>query len=77
VWDGLVIPPYASSIRRKSFAGQDITLERFAEMARFNMGSTVIVLLPAGGATLDKLQPQEAVRTGQRIGLTRSFSPEN
>jgi phosphatidylserine decarboxylase len=77
VWDGLVIPPYASSIRRKSFAGQDITLERFAEMARFNMGSTVIVLLPAGGATLDKLQPQEAVRIGQRIGLTRSFSPEN
>jgi phosphatidylserine decarboxylase len=69
VWDGLVIPPYAASIRRKSFAGQDITLERFAEMARFNMGSTVIVLLPPGSATVDPLLPQQHLRVGQRIGL--------
>ena len=69
VWDGLVIPPYASSIRRKSFAGQHITLERCAELGRFNMGSTVIVLLPAGRAALDDgLQPQQAVRVGQRLG---------
>lgn len=70
VWDGLVIPPYAASIRRKSFAGQDITLERFAEMARFNMGSTVIVLLPPGSATVDPLTPQQHLQVGQRIGLT-------
>jgi phosphatidylserine decarboxylase len=69
VWDGLVIPPYASSIRRKSFEGQNITLERFAEMARFNMGSTVILLMPAGMATLDALQPQQPVLVGQRIGV--------
>lgn len=68
VWDGLVIPPYASAIRRKSFDGQRITLERFAEMARFNMGSTVIVLLSEGSATLDALQPQQAVQVGQRLG---------
>ncbi|MEW9623115.1 archaetidylserine decarboxylase [Rhodanobacter geophilus] len=68
VWDGLVIPPYAPSIRRKSFAGQHITLQRFAEMARFNMGSTVILLLPAGMAELDALQPQQPVRVGQRLG---------
>jgi len=80
VWDGLVIPPYASSIRRKSFAGQDITLERFAEMARFNMGSTVIVLLPPGSATVDPLPPQQHVRVGQRIGQIRvagGHFPEN
>lgn len=69
VWDGLVIPPYAPAIRRKSFAGQGITLERFAEMARFNMGSTVILLLPAGTPELDALQPQQAVQVGQRIGI--------
>jgi phosphatidylserine decarboxylase len=69
VWDGLVIPPYAPSIQRKSFASQHITLERFAEMARFNMGSTVIVLLPEGAARLDALQPQQAVLVGQRLGL--------
>jgi phosphatidylserine decarboxylase len=68
VWDGLVIPPYAPSIRRKSFAGRGITLERFAEMARFNMGSTVILLLPEGAAELDELLPQQAVRVGQRLG---------
>ncbi len=72
VWDGLVIPPYAASIRRKSFAGLGITLERFAEMARFNMGSTVIVLLPAGSTTLDALQPQQAVQVGQRIGVAQT-----
>jgi phosphatidylserine decarboxylase len=68
VWDGLVIPPYASHIGRKSFAGQDITLARFAEMARFNMGSTVIVLLPPGMIELDELQPQQTVKLGQRLG---------
>ena len=68
VWDGLVIPPYASSIRRKSFVGQGITLGRFAEMARFNMGSTVILLLPPGMIELDALQPQQTVKLGQRLG---------
>jgi phosphatidylserine decarboxylase len=70
VWDGLVIPPYASAIRSKSFAGQAITLDRFAEMGRFNMGSTVIVLLPHGRAQLDALSTQQAVKVGQRLGRT-------
>lgn len=68
VWDGLVIPPYASAIRHKSFVDQHVTLERFAEMARFNMGSTVILLLPAGAGALRQLLPQQAVQVGQRIG---------
>lgn len=68
VWDGLVIPPYASAIRRKSFEGQQITLDRFAEMARFNMGSTVILLLPGHTAKLDALEPQQHVVVGQKIG---------
>ncbi len=71
VWDGLVIPPYAPSIRRKSFEGQNIALERFAEMARFNMGSTVILLLPEGVAELDTLQPQQPMQVGQRLGSLR------
>jgi phosphatidylserine decarboxylase len=37
-------------------------------MARFNMGSTVILLLPEGTAELDALQPQQAVQVGQRLG---------
>lgn len=68
VWDGLVIPPYAHAIRRKTFGGGEVALGRFAEMARFNMGSTVIVLLPGGAATLDPLQPEQPVRVGERLG---------
>ncbi|HEY9131449.1 MAG TPA: archaetidylserine decarboxylase [Dyella sp.] len=68
VWDGLVIPPYAPGIRRKSFADQHVVLERFAEMARFNMGSTVIVLFPKDVAKLDAWQPQQQLRVGQRLG---------
>jgi phosphatidylserine decarboxylase len=37
-------------------------------MARFNMGSTVIVLLPEGVARLDSLAPQQAVQVGQKLG---------
>jgi phosphatidylserine decarboxylase len=68
VWGGEEIPPYASRTRRRDWRGQDIQLARFAEMARFNYGSTVIVLLPPGAATLDTaLAAEQAVRLGQRL----------
>ena len=71
VWDGLVIPPYAASIHRKTFPERAVVLDRFSEMARFNMGSTVIVLFPDDATELDDLQPQQAVHVGQRIGRVR------
>ncbi|URL59764.1 phosphatidylserine decarboxylase [Luteibacter flocculans] len=74
VWDGLAIPPYASSIRRQDCRGRGIRLERFAEMARFNMGSTVILLLPEG-YTLDPLQPLQQVVVGQRLGAWTGTTP--
>ena len=69
VWSGIEIPRYASKIVRKDWRGKNITVERFAEMARFNYGSTVIVLLPKGRVELDgALQAEQAVRLGQRLG---------
>jgi phosphatidylserine decarboxylase len=69
VWSGVEIPRYASRIVRKDWRGKNITVERFSEMARFNYGSTVIVLLPKDGIALDpSLQPEQAVRLGQRLG---------
>lgn len=68
VWDGLVIPPYAASIRHKTFAENTVALDKFAEMGRFNMGSTVIVLFSDGSAELDGLSSQQSVRVGQQIG---------
>ena len=70
VWGGVEIPAYGDAITRKDYRGRGITLERFAEMARFNYGSTVIVLLPKGAATLDPaLHAESPVRLGQRLAL--------
>ncbi len=70
VWSGVEIPRYGDAITRKDWRGKGITLERFAEMARFNYGSTVIVLLPPGVAELaPELQAEVAVKLGQRLAV--------
>ncbi|UKE46052.1 archaetidylserine decarboxylase [Xanthomonas cerealis] len=68
VWSGVEIPRYGDRITRKDWRGKGIVLERFAEMARFNYGSTVIVLLPPGVAQLDPtLAAETPVRLGQAL----------
>ncbi|NYF18773.1 phosphatidylserine decarboxylase [Xanthomonas sp. JAI131] len=70
VWSGVEIPRYGDRITRKDWRGKGIVLERFAEMARFNYGSTVIVLLPPGMAQLDPtLAAETPVRLGQALAL--------
>lgn len=67
VWSGKVVPAYARAIVRRDWRGRGIRLARFAEMARFEMGSTVIVLVPSG-----QFDPgyagENAVTVGQRLG---------
>ena len=68
VWSGVEIPAYGDRITRKDYRGKRIVLQRFAEMARFNYGSTVIVLLPKGVAKLDPaLGAESPVRLGERL----------
>ncbi|CTP85860.1 phosphatidylserine decarboxylase [Xanthomonas translucens pv. arrhenatheri] len=68
VWSGVEIPRYGDRITRKDWRGKGIVLERFAEMARFNYGSTVIVLLPPGVAQFDPtLAAETPVRLGQAL----------
>ena len=68
VWSGEEIPAYGHSPRQKDYRGRGIVLERFAEMARFNYGSTVIVLLPPGVANLmPALSGETPVRLGQAL----------
>ncbi|MFC4727069.1 archaetidylserine decarboxylase [Coralloluteibacterium thermophilus] len=69
VWSGEEIPAYAHRIERRDWRGQNISLARFAEMARFNYGSTVILLVPPGVALDPAWQPEQAVRLGQRLGV--------
>lgn len=73
VWGGEEIPPFGNAIRHRDWRGRGIRLERFAEMARFNYGSTVVVLLPEGVVELEKLEPQQAVRVGQRLGTVAAM----
>jgi phosphatidylserine decarboxylase len=66
VWSGIEIPPYGGPVTTRDYRGEEVSLERFAEMARFNYGSTVIVLLPKGVATLaTELAPETSVRLGE------------
>ncbi|MEO6226312.1 MAG: archaetidylserine decarboxylase [Thermomonas sp.] len=70
IWSGIEIPAYGDCVTVKDYRSQAITLERFAEMARFNYGSTVIVLLPKGVVALSpELTSEMPVRLGQRLAL--------
>lgn len=68
VWSGEEIPPYGHRLTRKDWRARGIVLERFAEMARFNYGSTVVVLIPRDAGCIENLMPEQVVRLGQRMG---------
>lgn len=47
VWAGKITPPYSQDVKKWDYEGKEaISLEKGQEMGRFNMGSTVVLLLP-------------------------------
>ncbi len=75
VWHGLVTPPQQNGISHIDYsidagdnADSAVQLDRGAEMGRFNMGSTIIVLLENPAAWRNDLQSGNAVRMGQLLG---------
>jgi phosphatidylserine decarboxylase len=73
VWSGEEIPAYGHRVTGKDYSTASVELARFQEMARFNYGSTVIVLLPRGVAELAPGLGQETpVRLGQRLATRLS-----
>lgn len=72
VWAGTITPPYARRVTTTDYPVDGtgaVRLARGEELGRFNMGSTVIVLLPRGRATLDAgLRPGAPVRLGRSLG---------
>jgi phosphatidylserine decarboxylase len=48
VWHGVVNPPRTGSLREWEYTGQAIDLAKGAEMGRFLLGSTVVLLFPTG-----------------------------
>ena len=73
VWAGEVTPSKNKGVSVMDCSDQDISLDKGAEMGRFNMGSTVIVLLPPGVAeSLPDLAAGDAVQVGQRLATLKS-----
>ncbi len=71
VWHGVVTPPTASEIRQWPYTDRSVWLDKGAEMGRFNMGSTIIVLFGANAvAWKDSLAPGATVQMGQDLGQT-------
>lgn len=68
VWSGLVTPPKGKKISHFDYDHTDKTLARGAEMGRFNMGSTVILLTTDKVNWSPQLKPQQTVRMGEEIG---------
>lgn len=69
VWAGQITPPYGQSIEQWQYDdAQPISLEKGSEMGRFNMGSTVVMLLPeAAPKWLKTLGPETLVKMGQAL----------
>ncbi|HRF45003.1 MAG TPA: archaetidylserine decarboxylase [Candidatus Competibacteraceae bacterium] len=72
VWAGAITPPLGTTIRHWNYPLQGdgaVRLDKGAEMGRFNMGSTVILLFGPGAVRWDReMQPDATVRMGQRLG---------
>ena len=69
VWHGLVTPPQRRSMNTINYPGeQAVTLAKGDEMGRFNIGSTIIVLMENPVAWRVDLQAGDAVRMGQFLG---------
>jgi len=72
VWSGLVTPPRGRKISRLDWSRRNIELKRGQEMGRFNMGSTVIVLLPPGAvSSIEHYDSGDDVVVGQKLGRLR------
>ncbi|MGB9428495.1 MAG: archaetidylserine decarboxylase [Gammaproteobacteria bacterium] len=71
VWAGEITPPRGRVLRSWDYLDDRVKLAKGAELGRFNMGSTVILLFPAGRVRWKtSLVADSVARMGQRIGTT-------
>jgi phosphatidylserine decarboxylase len=72
VWSGVVTPPRGRKVTTGDWSRRGIELRKGEEMGRFNMGSTVILLLPpAAVSTIEHYEPNDAIVMGQKLGRLR------
>lgn len=87
VWHGVITPPHRHNTQQWNYTTGDhdnpgnpgeqnppVNLEQGAEMGRFNMGSTVILLFPKNSMLWNGLESGQSVKLGQEMGV-RSITP--
>lgn len=69
VWHGIVTPPSITEVQNWQYGDDAPTLKMGAEMGRFNMGSTIIVLFGKDNAEWDvEFKAGKEVKLGELIG---------
>jgi phosphatidylserine decarboxylase len=69
VWAGEVTPSKNKGVTVQDYSDKNVCLSKGDEMGRFNMGSTVIVLMPPGVLkSLVNLSSGDSVKLGQSLG---------
>jgi phosphatidylserine decarboxylase len=72
VWHGVVNPPRTRDIREWRYDDKDIVLAKGAEMGRFLLGSTIVMLFPQNIVTFTPdWAPTRPVRLGEAMGTVR------
>ncbi len=73
VWHGQVNPPRSADVRSWSYDDNAPALARGAEMGRFLLGSTVVMLFPKGVLQfIPQWQPGRAIRMGEAMAEAAS-----
>ena len=71
VWHGVVNPPRPGRVREWRYDEQAIRLERGAEMGRFLLGSTVVMLFPANTLRFNpEWAPARSIRMGEAMATS-------
>lgn len=74
VWAGTVTPPSKRKIIHTHYENVDIHLKKGAEMGRFNLGSTVIMLMNTDCALAEHIKQHQPVKLGERMAIYSTTS---
>ena len=65
-WEGQITPPYNNSVKTFEYSSSQIKLCKVEELGRFNMGSTVILLLPHNAPSMN-IEFNKTLKMGQSL----------
>ncbi len=67
-WAGKITPPYRPALRHFDYGAEALFFRKGAEIGRFNMGSTVILLTPENGYTgMAELPHPASIKMGEPL----------